>query len=68
MAHGRSDGERAEPHAEDVDEKVSVNPAARRDSPEAPATERDEEDQRADPVPPTQEEPLDPLGPGGIGE
>ncbi|HEX6924875.1 MAG TPA: hypothetical protein VF167_05575 [Longimicrobiaceae bacterium] len=48
-------------------EKADVNPAARRDRP----GEADEEEIRnhgaARHVPPVQEEPLDPLGPGGIG-
>jgi len=51
-----------------TDEKSRVHPAARRDRPGVPATDRDREDRRDEPVPPAQEEPLDPLGPGGIGE
>jgi hypothetical protein len=48
------------------DSKAEVNPAARRDRPgQLPfSDERREEDNQ---VPPVQEEPLDPLGPGGIG-
>jgi hypothetical protein len=48
------------------DSKAEVNPAARRDRPgRLPSSdERREEDNQ---VPAVQEEPLDPLGPGGIG-
>jgi hypothetical protein len=51
-----------------AEERAEVNPAARRDRPgEAPP--RPVHDRRPDrQVPPDQEEPLDPLGPGGIGE
>lgn len=51
-------------------EKAEVNPAARRDRPgDAPgrAREREREAEKSQ-VPGTQEEPLDPLGPGGIGD
>ena len=52
---------------EAAEEKAQVNPAARRDRPgDRPAQKA--EDERGEPeVPPVQEEPLDPLGPGGIG-
>ena len=55
-------GERAET------DRTQVNPAARRDRPQDPpavAPEDPTKDEQQ--VPPGQEEPLDPLGPGGIG-
>lgn len=51
-------------------ERAEVNPAARRDRPgdvPARAGEPEREAERSQ-VPATQEEPLDPLGPGGIGD
>ena len=49
------------------DAKTRVNPAARHDSDQTPP---DDEARRreGEQVPPVQEEPLDPLGPGGIGD
>jgi hypothetical protein len=51
----------------DHDPKTQVNPAARHDSDRTPP---DDEARRreGEQVPPVQEEPLDPLGPGGIGD
>lgn len=53
---------------EKPDRKAEVNPAARHDAPSPPrpdenAKEEEEEEQ----VNPAQDEPLDPLAPGGIG-
>ena len=50
----------------DRDPKREVNPAARRDSERGPEP-RPSESEGTEQVPPVQEEPLDPLGPGGIG-
>ena len=47
-------------------QKASVNPAARHDPPSAEFGEKDEAGSKKQ-VPPGQQEPLDPLGPGGIG-
>jgi hypothetical protein len=52
---------------EAAEEKAEVNPAARRDRPGSPSTDAEAEEDRTRQVPPVQEEPLDPLGPGGIG-
>lgn len=51
-----------------AEERAEVNPAARRDRPGAPPPLPDRERRPGQQVPPDQEEPLDPLGPGGIGE
>lgn len=48
-------------------EKADVNPAARRDRPGDAGDEKIREGGSGRQVPPVQEEPLDPLGPGGIG-
>lgn len=47
-------------------QKARVNPAARHDLPSAAAGEKGDESKKEQ-VPPGQEEPLDPLSPGGIG-
>jgi hypothetical protein len=48
------------------DPKDEVNPAARRDRPgRLPSSDEHREEDNQ--VPPVQKEPLDPLGPGGIG-
>lgn len=47
-------------------QKARVNPAARHDPPSAAAGEK-ADDRKREQVPPGQQEPLDPLGPGGIG-
>lgn len=61
------DVQRAEDGSDEAPEHAEINPAARRDSPETP-TERQEDHQPGDnPAPAEQGEPLDPLGPGGIG-
>ena len=52
--------------SEERDPKRAVNPAARHDDP-APLKPQPHHGEEEDPVPPVQEEPLDPLGPGGIG-
>jgi hypothetical protein len=52
---------------DDRDPKREVNPAARRDSEREPGP-RPAKPEGAEQVPPVQEEPLDPLGPGGIGD
>lgn len=46
---------------------AEVNPARRRDRSEAPIEDAEEHEPGERPVPPEQSEPLDPLGPGGIG-
>lgn len=48
------------------DPKRAVNPAARHDPP-APVKPQPHHGEDEEAVPPVQEEPLDPLGPGGIG-
>ena len=52
---------------DDDDRKTDVNPAARHDRPGTvpPGEERRERESQ---VPPVQEEPMDPLAPGGIGD
>ena len=50
-----------------AEEKAQVNPAARRDRPGDRPPENPREERGNPEVPPVQEEPLDPLGPGGIG-
>ena len=50
------------------EDRARVNPAARHDDPGATPPDSDEERRPGKQVPPDQEEPLDPLGPGGIGE
>jgi hypothetical protein len=50
------------------EERAKVNPAARHDRPGEDPPGSDEERRPGRQVPPDQEEPLDPLGPGGIGE
>lgn len=50
-----------------ADEKAEINPAARRDRPGKTPPEPDPEERTDGEVPPVQDEPLDPLGPGGIG-
>lgn len=49
------------------EEKARVNPAARRDRPGEEKLEEDRRKRHSEEVHPAQEEPLDPLGPGGIG-
>lgn len=58
-----------DPERDEVaEERAEVNPAARRDRPgEAPPAPKEEEGTEDRQVHPAQEEPLDPLGPGGIG-
>ena len=46
---------------------AEINPARRRDRPETPTRVAEEHEPGDRPVPPEQSEPLDPLGPGGIG-
>lgn len=56
------------PRDDSAQDRARVNPAARRDRPgqePPPAPEDPSKDEEQ--VPPAQEEPLDPLGPGGIG-
>ena len=63
----RRDEKRPEEDGGERPEHGEINPAARRDPPEMPP-ERQEDHRPGDrPVPPEQGEPLDPLGPGGIG-
>ena len=57
---------RHEPNREH-DPKTQVNPAARHDSDRTPPDDEARRREREQ-VPPVQEEPLDPLGPGGIGD
>jgi hypothetical protein len=51
-----------------AEERAEVNPAARRDRPEGAPPGPGRDRRPGQQVPPDQEEPLDPLGPGGIGE
>lgn len=50
---------------DEKDPKTEVNPAARHDPPEPPPSKK--ESREGEQVKPAQEEPLDPLSPGGIG-
>ena len=48
-------------------ERAEVNPAARHDRPGDAKRPREQDQRQDEEVPSGQEEPLDPLGPGGIG-
>lgn len=63
----RPASDRAEEGTGESPERAAINPAARRDPPTPPAEEQEDHEPGDRPVPPEQGEPLDPLGPGGIG-
>lgn len=52
---------------DDAPNHAEINPAARRDPSKLPKDEREDHQPGDRPVPGEQGEPLDPLGPGGIG-
>ena len=63
--------DRSEKDADQAEEApadhAEINPARRRDRAETPKEVAEEHEPGERPVPPEQSEPLDPLGPGGIG-